>query len=177
MFFPILISAQKFKLGFDTELSYVRVSSNGASFGITSETFIPVTFNVILTYKYNQNLSFQGRVGETLLCSTFSGFEVGFNGLYHFRKRLYISLGGLFHSNEATGPSIPHGDTFVKLYLISSGLGYNVTKYFTLGVSYFLPLSEKTIYYIGNYDENFPSSFNVVFKYMLRLNFVFAWEL
>lgn len=177
LFFPILISAQHFKLGFDTELSYVRVGSNGETFGITSDTFIPVTFNIIFSYQFNRHFSFQTKMGETLLCTTFSGFEIGFDGLYHFQKKFYGSLGLLFHSNEAMNPSMPHGDIFTKLYLISLGLGYIVSKHFTLGVSSFLPLSEKTIYYIENFDRNIPYSTNVVIKYMLRLNFVFSWDL
>ena len=168
---PVLISAQQFKFGFDTEFSYIRITDDQKTHALGYESFIPVTFNLLLEYDVNEDISLKAHVGKTLLAVEFSGYEFGLGVSYKFYKPFYLSSGFMYHSNEGGDLSISHGVNFAALYLITAGVGYNFSDSFSLGLNYYFPLKkEKLIYY------NFPPQ-SYSFYSMLRLNFVFLWSL
>ncbi len=176
--FPILISAQHLKLGLDAELSYIRIISTkgNKSMGLSyDETFSPVTFNLIIGYNLNKNLTFQTHIGKTLIAVEFSGFEFGLNGIYHYNKKFYASAGVLQHSNEGSG-SNSYGVSYASLFMLTAGIGYHTSKYFALELNFYYPTKRKEIigYNKLYYSEGFNPRWN--FYYMLRLGFVFALE-
>jgi hypothetical protein len=177
LFFPILISAQNFSFGFDTELSYIRIRNGNSTNGLDYETFIPITFNLIAGYNFNKKLFIQARVGETILAIEFSGFEAGLDGIYRLNKDFYVSAGVLHHSNEGGEVSNSHGVTFASLFMLTAGVGYQVTKHYAFELDYYYPTAKKAIVYY-NYDYQGDGFYpNSVFDYMIRMHFVFTWEL
>lgn len=178
LFFPVLISAQHFKLGFDTEFSYIRVNNakGGNSHGIGYETFIPITFNLITGYNFNKKFSLQAHIGETVVATEFSGFEVGLNGIYNLNNSFYASAGVLHHSNEGGSVSISHGVTFASLFMLTTGVGYRISKHFALEINYYYPTNKKLLYYYNPIFLTEGADTRSFFDYMFRLNFVFSWD-
>ncbi len=173
IFIPIFTSGQQFKLGFDTGFSYVRVKDKeGKTNGLYSDSFLPVTFNLNLVYFFNKKNALRFKIGETLLSSTFNGLEIGLDAQYYLKSKFHVLLGGHFHSNEATGPTTPHGDYYSKIYFLKTGLGYRFSTYFILELNYFYSLYENKPLYYYFFGENYKTV-----SYMLRLNFAFLWDL
>ena len=178
LLFPILISAQHFKLGFDAEVSYIRVNNTKGnnSHGVAYESFIPITFNLIAGFNFNKKFSMQAHIGKTIIAVEFSGFEVGLNGVYNLNKSFYASAGVLQHSNEGGSVSISHGVTFASLFMLTAGIGYKISKHFALEINYYHPTNKKLLYYYNPIFLTEGADTRFFFDYMLRMNFVFSWD-
>ncbi len=166
----------KFKLGFDFEANQIRVSDkyNTSLLGSNS---IPISFHTFLSFELNQNLSCKAKVGRYLI-TEFAGWEFGISWKYKLYKPLYISGGILQHSNEEDYYSNSEGTTSASILMLELGVGVDIVSFMSIELSYYLPTSKKIIG--GHRILNKSSEFEylpITFKHMIRLGFIFDWEL
>ena len=60
----------------------------------------------------------------------------------------------------------------MSLFMLTTGIGYKTSKHFALELEYYCPMKNKKFVYLCNTCEYNPPG---IFKYMIRLNFVFRW--
>ncbi len=94
----------------------------------------------------------------------------------HYLVRGSVKL-RLQHSNESGGVSNSHGVTYASLFMLTAGVGYQVTKHYAFELNYYYPTTKKTLIYYNFGFSSEHSTANLNFDYMIRIHFVFSWEL
>jgi len=178
LLFPIILSAQdkKFKIGFSLN-SYGLILSDGNNKNetVASTLQFPLIYNLNFKYTIDKNFSLQSKLGYVLPIIYFNGFEYGITGEYNFSNNNYYATIGLMKHNNSEGEEAA---LEADITFINTGLGYKVSKYFSIEAIYFYPLNREIIYngslgapYIKNpkYIKRIES--------MIYLSFVFGWDL
>jgi hypothetical protein len=160
------INSQSFELGFDLEAHQIRVNDQYGT-KILGGVGPPISIHFNSSYIPLENISIVARVGRNLHLE-FAGWEFGIAGKYRFLEPLFTSAGILHHSNEGGSGSNTWGTNFASILMFHAGIGVDLSSAISLEISYYLPTSKELIGW---------SITSRYFKSMVKLGFVFGWDL
>ena len=166
-------TAQNLKIGFCLQAHQVRFNTGT---GILGGNGLPLSLHFNADNKLFKDFSINGKIGRTFHLE-FLGWEFGINGKYSFFKSLFLSMGILYHSNEGSGISNNEWTNYASLLMISPAIGVELSSVIALELSYNIPVSKKIIGGGRNFYSGEEKIVNRTFESMIRLGFVFGWEL
>jgi hypothetical protein len=168
-----IANAQDFKLGFDMGIHQVRIKSGT---GILGGNGLPLSIDLNARYDLFQNFTADAKIGRTFH-TQFLGWEFGLSGTYNFYAPFYFTGGMLLHLNEGSGIANGEWTAYTNILMLYPGLGVNFSSVFSIELNYFIPTSEKIIGGAINFYNDNPEKNYTRFKSMIRLDFVFGWDL
>lgn len=177
LFYTVLVDAQSFSLGFDIDASQVRINYKNQTHTLDVSN-PPISLHLDFSFNQNEKLSWRAILGGTIF-TEFTGFELGINGRYKFYKSLYFTAGLQLHSNSGGGVSNSYSVSYASILMVHAGIGLDISRIFAIELDYYKPTSEKEIQKVLLYNKKTSSYYweSKTFFDMLRINFIFAWEL
>jgi len=166
-----IVNAQSLKLGFDLEANWVRLKS-----GLMGGEGSPISYHLNAAYIPLNPLALQIKVGSTAMVS-FTGLEVGLSTKYIFHDPFYIIVGMLYHSNTGGSGSNSWGTEYASILMLNASAGFRLIQFLSLELGFYVPTSSKVIGYSNSIYEYPPKRKTFIFKNMLRLGLIFAWEI
>lgn len=166
-----IVNAQSLKLGFDLEANWVSLKS-----GLMGGEGSPISYHLNVAYIPLNPLALQMKVGSTTMVS-FTGLEVGLSIKYIVHDPFYITVGMLHHSNTGGGGSNSWGTEYASILMFNASAGFRLIEFLSLELGFYIPTSSKVIGYSTLIYEYPPKHKTLIFKNMLRLGLVFAWDI
>ncbi len=167
--------SQNYRLGFDFEISQVRVIDQHGSRNILGAQSLPVSIHLVFGYSPADNLTLNARIGDIFAWAEFNGMEYGINAKYNFYYPLFLTGGILVHSNEGGPSSNSWRSFFATIPMIQLGTGIMIGTLFSLTVDYFIATSKKIIDSYRLYDT-YDDYSNQKFESMIRFGFALGWN-
>lgn len=172
----ITVPAQDFKLGFDIKAHQIRVSDQEGNHILGGDGF-PLAIHLNFAYSPSNKIAILTKIGRTFHIE-FLGWEFELSGKYNFYKSLYISAGLMQHSNEGGSGSNSHGTKYASILMLKGGIGFDISSITSIELDYYIPTTKKIIGGQRGFNSSGKETFFThTFKSMIRLGFVFAWEL
>ncbi len=167
--FSLEINPQSFRLGFDFEAQQVRVNHQ-----ILGGEGFPLAYHLNFAYSPIEKFLLIANVGRTLHIN-FAGWEFGAAARYKFYDPFFASAGILQHSNSGGGGSNSWGTNYASLLLLFAAAGVETSSITSIQLGYYHPTSIEAIGY--NWLDNHTRLNLLKFTSMIRLSFIFSWEI
>ena len=166
------VYSQNIKIGFNLNVHQVRINQWD---GILGGDGLPMSIHLIAGYNITKDISVKAEIGRTFHLQ-FLGWEYGIKGDYYIYHPFYISAGVLLHSNEAEDLGMGEHADYASIFMLQAGIGVNIISSISAELNYFYPTSKKIIE-DSSILYGSQKYLSTTFEGMIRLGFVFSWNL
>ncbi|HSR17281.1 MAG TPA: hypothetical protein VLM39_04220, partial [Ignavibacteriaceae bacterium] len=134
----------------------------------------PLAYHLNFAYSPVEKLLLIANVGRTLHIN-FAGWEFGAAARYKFYDPFFATAGILQHSNLGGSGSNTWETNYASLLLLYAAAGVEVSSVTSIQLGYYHPTSTEAIGF--NRIDYSHTKLNLKFTSMIRLSFIFSWEL